>query len=171
MEDILEKLIKKPNKQSVKDSLTLLCHILENIINHPQDEKYRSISAHSEKMTRMLTDHDECAELLLAMGFRKRVVEFHEKWVLAHLSAIDKARLQDTLVTLQEYRDSIYVPTDSTKTRYEVMKESKEKHKSHIEEILHQAELDREEVRQRHERFMMGVRSKSSGKSGKRMVE
>ena len=160
----IKKIVALPDKQTAKDALNLLIKIIENIVNHPDEEKYRTLSSKNKTLHKLISENEEFVSILLQFGFRKTVVDFEEKWILGRVGAIDVAKLSDFLSILKEYGAEIYVPTKESKEAYVEGKARKSEHRAYIESILKAAEMDREEVKERNEKWIASLKSKTGRK-------
>lgn len=148
------KIYRLQDKSCAKDILTTLVRIIGNIVQYPMEEKYRKLSARN-KHVRSIMENEDSYAIILDIGFKKQVIQFEEVWILPHVSTIDQARLRDIHSLLSEYAGNIKLPSSTEEeTPYQIEKKRKAMHEKRVNDILFQAEQDRQEVKERHERFM-----------------
>eukprot|EP01120_Amphizonella_sp_Union-15-10_P004305 TRINITY_DN14935_c0_g1_i1.p1 TRINITY_DN14935_c0_g1~~TRINITY_DN14935_c0_g1_i1.p1 ORF type:complete len:523 (+),score=103.03 TRINITY_DN14935_c0_g1_i1:85-1653(+) len=78
----LRKEIETPNLLKTLQTLYL---ILDNIITHPDDEKFARVPATSKRFASDVLEAKGGLQFILKAGFRKKVIEFKEFWVVSTL--------------------------------------------------------------------------------------
>ncbi len=76
---------RNPDKSSI--NLQLLHTLIDNVLKHPAEEKYRSFRATNQTISRKCLQVPGGTELLIEVGFRTKVVQMQESWALPFASS------------------------------------------------------------------------------------
>lgn len=147
----------------------LLGTILGNILKHPDETKYRTLSGKSSQLQSAL-QMTEFFATLVSLGFLRKVEMFEEKWVLPHLTTILKAKMQDTLNTLEDFLDRYKTNKEPPKPNITSLKEIKEQQRKQEEywnRLAKEAEEDRLLKLEREERALRVLRKAQEKKQTK----
>ena len=104
-------------KVSQQDSATamaaieLLLKLANNIIANPDEPKYRQFRSNNPKIRQAILRCPGGQDVLLALGFRTKVVEFEEHWVADETPVLIRT-LAESVVVLQNYRDLEQIKID-----------------------------------------------------------
>jgi hypothetical protein len=135
------------------NALTLLRTILHNIITHPQESKYLTISGKSAKF-REAVALENFYSVFIQLGFVRSVYMFEEKWVLEHVSTRHLAKLRDIVISLDELIER-YKPPEvrpaSDNSFWSIQQQQKQQ-KEYWSQLSKQAEEDRIEKLEREKR-------------------
>jgi len=100
----LDSKISKQDAPSALAAIELALKLVTNIISQPSEPKYKKFRANNPAISQKLLRCPGGQDLILALGFRTKVVEFEEQWV-----ADDGPLLMRTLAEctplLENYRD------------------------------------------------------------------
>lgn len=127
------------------DAVALLQTILNNIIEHPDEVKYRNLSTKSARFKRAL-DSTEFFATMISLNFQRKVIYFDEKWVLEHATTIWKAKVTDVLAYCEELLDrysNFKEPPRPDITPLSVLRQEQKKKQEYWERLTQQAEEDR----------------------------
>jgi len=78
--------------------------LVSNIVDQPSEPKFRKFRANNPAITKKLIRCPGGQDLLLALGFRTKVMEFEEFWVVED-SPVLLRTLADAMQALERYRD------------------------------------------------------------------
>jgi hypothetical protein len=148
-------------------ALQLLATIVRNIIDHPNDSKYRTVSAKS-KLFRESLAFNEFFTTLITLGFKRKVEQFEEKWYLTHVNPIVMAKLQDTLVTIEDLLDrykTVCKPPSSQFVTIKDIQTMKTKKQEYWTKVSKDAEESRLEKLERESRALQRLRNQQQKKS------
>jgi hypothetical protein len=67
---------------TARDYEQLVYTLLDNILQHPSEAKYRSFESSQPKINREILSLDEGKALLIEIGFRTRTQEFQQEWYI-----------------------------------------------------------------------------------------
>uniref|UniRef100_A0A7S2I9J7 PUB domain-containing protein n=1 Tax=Haptolina brevifila TaxID=156173 RepID=A0A7S2I9J7_9EUKA len=85
-------------------AIELALKIINNIISHPSDPKYKKIRANNPAISQKLIRCPGGQDLLLALGFHVKVFEFEEHWMADEGPLLMRTLAESTQV-LENYRD------------------------------------------------------------------
>lgn len=147
-------------------ALKLLHTIVLNIFDHPEEVKYRTISARKPAFFQALS-FNEFFTTLIMLGFTKKVVQFEEKWTLHSVGPVSLAKMQDLLVTmtnfLRTYEPKRQQPVD--KVDINDIRRQQQEHNEYIARVKREAEEDRQEKLRREEITIRQVRAQQQQKA------
>ena len=154
---LIKNLKRNPDKKQLYDIVSFLLKILNNIIVNPDDSKYRTLSCANSAMAQY-TELESFTQILIYLGFRRRVCDFKAHWHLEHLNMIGKVRMQDMIAELSELNESLYPFVKEKPLSFFDAKKRKEEHRAYVDNILRDAEEDRLEKLRREEVFVQKAR-------------
>lgn len=127
MRDICEKITKNYRDEAVRDAFSLIQKLLNNIINNPNEEKFRSFKKTNENIKKKILIIKETLEFMKYVGYADLDTE-----IMAYTNK-DLTKLKTAVKVLQDYLDLI----DKKLKEQEYLKDSKrhDEVKRHNEEI------------------------------------
>lgn len=132
-------------------AISTACTLINNIITHPDEAKYKKIRTNNPAIRKKLLQCPGAQDLLLALGFRTKVIEFEEFWIVDD-SPIVHRMLADGLLALERYKELTETKIERNakirRERLANMNDDRAKVLADIEADK-QARRDREEMRQR----------------------
>ena len=69
MKEAIEKLEKSLSSKSAQASVDLLCKLLSNVIENPQESKYRQVKRENKRVKELLTGNQHGERLMTLVGF------------------------------------------------------------------------------------------------------
>jgi len=123
--------------------------ILNNILENPNEEKFRKISATSAKLKNDVLDRAGGRSYLIAIGFRRKKLDDNKDyWVIENLDEEITSNLTIGREIMLEKKTQIEVENEYENKRYE---EEKKKNKEREQIALLQFEEDRKNFKERQE--------------------
>ena len=132
-------------------AISTACTLVNNIITHPDETKYKKIRTNNPAIRKKLLQCPGAQDLLLALGFRTKVIEFEEFWIVDDSPVVHRM-LADGLLALERYKELTETKIERNakirRERLANMNDDRAKVLADIEADK-QARRDREEMRQR----------------------
>lgn len=85
-------------------AIELLLKLINNIVGNPSEPKYRQFRSNNPKISQTVLRCPGGKDVLLALGFRTKVMEFEEHWVTEE-SPVLLRTLTEAASVLENYRD------------------------------------------------------------------
>jgi hypothetical protein len=127
------------------NAISTIINIIENIINFPNEEKYKSIRFNNKSFTENIIKVKGSLDLLICLGFIKKIKDHQEFLILQNTNNIQMCILKDYLEELKMLVPSLPKPRQdqSQFTTFSQIKEMKKQKQEYIDLLIRQAEEDR----------------------------
>jgi hypothetical protein len=79
--------------------------LVSNIIDHPSEPKFRKVRANNAAVSKKLLRCPGGTDLMIALGFKTKVVEFEEFWVMESDGSVLQRTLAECATVLERYRE------------------------------------------------------------------
>ncbi len=143
--------IKRGNPEGQYKKFFITLHtILGNILD-TDDEHYRKISGSSKKFIDSISNTAGGIDFLTFLGFKRRVIEYKEYYILETLSTTAKFRLRDIQTELSDLIANLRVKEKAAATINSIKKAAEYREKE-IDRIMKGFEEDRQEKDERNKR-------------------
>ena len=124
--------------------------LVNNVINHPDEPKYRKVRSNNPGISKKLLHCPGGQDLLLALGFRTKVMDFEEFWMVDDSPVLFRV-FAECLIVLERYRELVeYKIEKNAKERRERLANMNDDRARVLADIEadKQARRDREDMRQ-----------------------
>ena len=131
------------------EGLDLFNKIIKNIIDNPNEEKYQRLTTNQYvngkpgRLYQYIYSDETATDMLIMLGFRRKIHEFQEKWILSFKDRIEF--FQDAMVVLEKNKQ---IAIKNKLKPQEEAKQKIKKQKEKVEEIKNKLAGDRAERRE-----------------------
>lgn len=124
------------------NAISTIINIIENIVNFPNEDKYKSIRFNNKTFTENIIKIKGALDLLICLGFIKKIKDHQEFLILQNMNL---CILKDHLEELKLLVPSLPKPRQdqSEFTTFSQIKEMKKQKQEYVDLLIRQAEEDR----------------------------
>lgn len=133
----------------VADCLNKLLQLFKNVIDHPDDPRFRKIRASNKAFEHHVANMNGAIEVMVECGWRTKVVDFERSWVFQYPQGSTEFEVMEAAV--HELEKAAVTAEAKSKHFEERLKDPHADERQLRKQLLLQIEADRQE---RHQRFV-----------------